>query len=362
MVSRRPAATEADARRALARFRAVRYDTLARFGNGLINDTFAVAGPNGAYVLQRVHPVFVPEIHHDMLAVTEHLAARGLVTPRLAEADDGRPWVDLGEQGIWRVMTRIEGVGFDAARSPGQVRAAAGLLARFHGALEDLDHTFEGMRVGVHDTPAHLAHLERMLREHTSHHLHAEVARLGEAILERAGRLPDLGTLPSRIVHGDPKLNNVLFAGAEGDAAERAVCWVDLDTVGPMPLHLELGDAWRSWCNRKGEDEAQATFDSAVFEASLAGYAEACTLRLGDDERAALLHGVEWITLELAARFAADALAECYFGWDPTRFTSAGGHNLVRARGQWSLHEQVFERRAERAALLERLLPARVAP
>ncbi|MBL8945157.1 MAG: hypothetical protein JNK45_18470, partial [Myxococcales bacterium] len=57
-------------------------------------------------------------------------------------------------------------------------------------------------------------------------------------------------------------------------------------------------------------------------------------------------------TLELAARFAADALRERYFGWDASRFPARGEHNLVRAKGQWSLHAQVLATRAQRLAAL----------
>ena len=51
--------------------------------------------------------------------------------------------------------------------------------------------------------------------------------------------------------------------------------------------------------------------------------------------------------------FAADALREEYFGWDRARFARAGEHNLLRARGQWALHEDVVRLRAERARRLD---------
>ena len=70
------------------------------------------------------------------------------------------------------------------------------------------------------------------------------------------------------------------------------------------------------------------------------------------DERRALLLGVEWVSLELAARFAADALRESYFGWDAARFPGRGEHNLVRARGQWSLHQALLATRETRWAML----------
>lgn len=319
-------------------------------GSGLINDTFAVREGDRDWVLQRVHTVFSPETHHNIAAVTEHLASKGLATPRLRPTRDGALWSERAGR-VWRVMTRMPGVTFDAMRGPGQARAAAAALGRFHGALEDLEHTFVGLRSGVHDTPAHLQRLRDALAEHTEHRLYDVVAPLGESLLRSAELLPKLDDLPSRVAHGDPKLNNVMFAGPEGEAAEDALGLIDLDTVAPMPLHLELGDAWRSWCNPKGEDETQAFFDLDVFEASVRGYAEAGPT-LAPAERTALVHGVEIISLELSTRFLADALNESYFGWNPERYGSAGEHNLVRARGQCSLHEAALRTRAERARLL----------
>lgn len=89
-----------------------------------------------------------------------------------------------------------------------------------------------------------------------------------------------------------------------------------------------------------------------MFAASLAGYLGALSFALTRAEREALVHGVEWISLELTARFAADALRERYFGWDRSRFPAAGEHNLLRARGQWALHQAALATREARAELL----------
>lgn len=328
-------------------------------GKGLINDTFAVEGEvrgkAGAFVLQRVNPVFAPEIHFNIEAVTEHLARHGMLTPRLHRTREGTLWIERDQQ-IWRMMTRLSGISVDTVEHPSQAHAAAELLGRFHSALADLEHEFQGLRGGVHDTPAHLRRLGQAVDEHRGHRLWDEVAPLAEAIVARAETMPQLEGLPLRIVHGDPKLNNVLFEAAQGPGARRTRCWIDLDTVAPMPLAVELGDAWRSWCNPRGEDEVLARFDLEVFSASLEGYAKGCSLSLHADEREAMVHGVEWITLELAARFAVDALAERYFGWDPVRFAAAGEHNLCRARGQWSLHEAAITCRSERERRLRACL------
>lgn len=337
-------------RAVLAEFGFGSEETIEPLGSGLINDTFAVEAEGTRWVLQRVHTVFSPLIHHNIAAVTEHLSARGIPTPRLRPTIDGAHWVERDGR-AWRVMTRLPGVTFDAVTSTVQAREAAAALGRFHRTLEDLEHEFVGLRSGVHDTPAHLERLRQAVGEHGGHRLYDAVAPLAEELLAKAESLPDLGQVPPRVAHGDPKLNNVMFAGRDGADAETAIGLIDLDTVGPMPLHLELGDAWRSWCNPKGEDETEAQFDLDVFEASVRGYADDGPT-LGTEEREALVFGVEVISLELAARFLADALNESYFGWNAERFATAGEHNLARARGQWSLHGKALATRSERDRLL----------
>lgn len=347
--------TAATPDRALAILRA--YPTVGdpisveRWGQGLIHDTFGVLSTRGEFVLQRVHPVFSPLVHHNIFAVTEHLRAKGVPSPELLRSDRGEPWFEA-EGEVWRVMTRMRGRTFDTMGDEAQADAAGWALGRFHGALADLGHGFVGMRHGVHDTPGHLRALQAALEQHRDHALHGPVEQLARRVFERASELPSCEDLPARIVHGDPKLNNLLFEASDAPSTWTPVGWVDLDTVGPMALHLELGDAWRSWCNPRGEDQTVAQFRLDLFAASWRGYVRAQPFALAQGELRSLLHGVEWITLELCTRFAADALRESYFGWDPTRFGSRGEHNLVRAQGQWALHEAALACREARASVL----------
>ncbi len=329
----------------------------APLGAGLINQTFLVEARSGARaVLQRVNRIFSPAIHENIRAVTDRVAAAGLATPRLLPTREGALHVDRGDGGLWRLMTWIDGVSFDVVGSAAQAHAAGRLVGRFHAALEGLPHAFVGLRAGVHDTDRHRARLAEAMATLAAHRLHGEVAPLAAEIEARARALPPLPALPAVVGHGDLKFNNVLFRGPAPPASDEAVCLIDLDTVGPQALAFELGDAWRSWCNRAGEDEPEAILDLAPLRASLEGYRDGRGRALAEPERRALLLGVEWVSLELSARFAADALFEAYFGWDPARVPGRGEHNLVRARGQLSLHRALAACRPERAALLA--LPA----
>jgi Ser/Thr protein kinase RdoA (MazF antagonist) len=326
---------------------------VTRLGTGLINRSYLLSRADGARaVLQAVSPIFSPAIHGNIVAVTERVAAAGMVTPRLLPARDGRPYLVAPGGTVWRLQTHVDGVAFDVVGGAAQARAAGALVGRFHAALDDLDHAFTGMRVGVHDTPRHLARLDEAVAAHPGHRLAAAVGPLAQAIRAGAGVLPPLPALPPRVGHGDLKFNNILFAGWQPPDDARAVALIDLDTVGPLPLAFELGDAWRSWCNRAGEDDVNAALDLEIMSASFGGYRAGLGRSLSPEERRALVLGVEWVSLELAARFAADALAESYFGWNASRFPGRGEHNLLRARGQWSLHQALVATRAARAAML----------
>lgn len=327
---------------------------LAPLGHGLINQTFLLESDTARFVLQRVNPLFSAAIHQNIAAVTAALVRAGLLTPLLIPTLDGQACLELpgAPPSVWRLMTHVDGASFEVVADLAQARAAGVLIARFHAALDQLPHVFVGLRGGVHDTPRHLEHLRRALAAHRGHRLFGDVAPLAARILDAAAALPALPPLAPRICHGDLKFNNLLFAGASAPARDTALCLIDLDTVGPMALAFEWGDAWRSWCNRAGEDQPEAQLDLDVLAASLDGYRAGRGRDLDVDERQALLLGPEWISLELAARFAADALAECYFGWDPPRFAGRGEHNLVRARGQLSLHQAFHATRPARARQL----------
>lgn len=342
------------AERALGRFLTGAM-TIAPLGKGLINETYLVEGTrNGSterFVLQRVSPIFDPTIHHNLRAVTSRLASAGVTTPMLVPSREGAPWIELDDGGVWRLLTFVDGVAVARVQSPAQAASAGDLVGRFHSALRGLRHTFVGRRTGVHDTARHLARLQHALESHRQHGSYREVAELASSIESVRATLAPLEPLAEEIGHGDLKIDNVLFAGELPPGSERAVCLIDLDMLGPIQLAHELGDAWRSWCNPAGE-EAPSRFDLAIFEASWRAYAAALGWSLDERQRRALVGSVEWISLELSARFARDTLEESYFGWDASRFASRGAHNLVRARSQWSLFESAVRCRDERARLL----------
>lgn len=309
------------------------HQTCAPLEGGLINGTWQVGEPPIA-VIQSLSPIFRPEVNLDIAAITQRLSERGVLTPELLPTDTGDLWF-LDEEGCcWRALNWLPGVTYSKVAKAEMAFEAGAMVARWHAALEDFEHDFQFSRPGAHDTLAHMQHLEESLEKGRVHRLYDQVGGVAEQILGAwrswEGRLDG----PQMLSHGDLKISNLRF-----DAHGKAIALLDLDTMGYLSLDVELGDALRSWCNRSAEDAENCVFDLANFQSAAEGYLSERTLNT--EEQEALPRGVERICLELASRFAADALNESYFGWNPSIAPTQGEHNLLRARGQLSLAQSV---------------------
>ncbi|MBA2542885.1 MAG: phosphotransferase [Deltaproteobacteria bacterium] len=307
---------------------------------GLINQTFVVRRDNTAIaVVQRLHPIFAPEVNLDIEAITAHLAARGVTTPRLIRTLDHQAWIVDGGH-AWRALTFVDGETVHRVPSPACAESAGALVGALHRGLADLEHTYAFARVGVHDTQAHLAKLTAHTLAPGEFPEAREAGDLAREILNAASTLPPLPTThcPRRHCHGDLKISNLLFVDG------RASAIVDLDTFGLSTIAYELGDAMRSWCNPNGEDAGSVTFDLAIFEAAIRGWRSTVQAVSADEQRSIVI-GLETVCVELAARFCVDVFRDDYFGWDTTRFPSRRAHNFVRSRGQLALALAVRESR-----------------
>lgn len=322
---------------------------------GLLHRSFCARVGEQEFVLQQVSDVFAPEIHDNIDAVTRHLSSRGFRTAPLLRTAEGGTSVSLGALGRWRLMPHLGGVSFKRLQSTAQAESAGTLVGRFHRAMQDFDEPLAPMGIPYRDTPHYLVAMRRAIETHAAHRLTAEVAPLGARILTAFAELGPPADVENRVIHGDLKLDNLLFESLEAPGRDRAFALIDLDTLMRAPLWIELGDAWRSWCNPAGEDSLSARFSMPMFEASTRGFFCGIDGAVSATERASLVTATERISLELCARYVTDALEESYFGWDTTRFATRGEHNVVRAFGQWHYYEATCASRDQRASLLREL-------
>ncbi|HEY9861597.1 MAG TPA: aminoglycoside phosphotransferase family protein, partial [Candidatus Obscuribacterales bacterium] len=240
------------------------------FSNGNINDTFLVALDDldqTRFVLQRINTqVFRrPDlVMQNMRILTEHVCDRLQRTPlnrrweipRVLLTQDAQDhWID--EYGsFWRAISFIEGsTSFDTMRDVNQAQEVGYALGMFHSLISDLPPTqLADTLEGFHITPGYWQYYEQVLAQ-TNVSPTPEVSYCLKFVRDRQALTHVLedakaqGKLPLRLMHGDPKINNVMFDITTG----KAVSVVDLDTVKPGLVHYDIGDCLRSGCNPAGE-------------------------------------------------------------------------------------------------------------
>lgn len=111
-----------------------------------------------------------------------------------------------------------------------------------------------------------------------------------------------LGKLKLRTMHGDPKVNNILF----DKQTQLAVGVIDLDTVKAGLVHYDIGDCLRSGCNLAGEEIEQwesVQFDTELCQGILQGYLSIARSFLSESDYAYIYDAIRVITFELGLRF-----------------------------------------------------------
>lgn len=341
-------------------------------GSGNVNDTWRVAlapstqGPQ-ALVLQRLNTRVFPRpdlVMANIRRLGEHLdrpgamaAARGRwELPRVVPVrGSGAAWLEHGDQ-CWRMLTFIDrSCSVDTITDRRQALEVGRALGTFHTLIHDLPITdLADTLEGFHVTPGYLAQFERVLRR-TTVPLTPQAQHCIAFIRDREAFMPVLeeaqraGRLRQRPIHGDPKVNNILFDTDSGEA----IALVDLDTVKPGLIHYDIGDCLRSGCNRLGEeteDWRSVQFDLDLCEAVLEGYIGRAHRFLDEADYAHLPDAIRLLSLELGLRFFSDHLAgDVYFR------TSRPRHNLQRALVQFRLTESIETQQEAIGALVERL-------
>ncbi len=337
------------------------------YGNGHINDTYALTYENGdgkkRYILQKMNKSVFPDIKtlmHNVALVTDFLAekitARGGDSERetltLIRTKKGDNYLvdDDGEN--WRAFLFIENtLSYQSAAGEEVLEDAGRAFGTFISGLADFDASLLGEVIkNFHDTRDRYAKFEAALAADRV----GRAATAGDEIAfvesrkdycPRIVSMLESGRIPLRVTHNDTKLNNVLV---DADS-KKAVCVIDLDTIMPGSLLYDFGDAVRFGCSTAEEDEKdleKVDFDIRLYEAFAKGFIAGTGGSLTDTEVDNLAFGAILMTYECGMRFLTD-----YLDGDNYFKTAYPGHNLVRCRTQFRLVEKMEARLGEMNAI-----------
>lgn len=336
-------------------------------GNGNINDTFLVVLEASQFVLQRMNTqVFrQPErVMQNMWICTQHIRDRiphlnldrRWETPQVIFTPSNQDHY-LDEHGsFWRAISFVENSqSHDTIQNLKQAEEIGYALGLFHSLVSDLPPAkLADTLEGFHITPLYLQQYDRALSSSTVK-LSPEVNYCLKFVSDRQTwahvleNAKQAGKLKLRLMHGDPKINNIMF----DTATNKAVSVIDLDTVKPGLIHYDIGDCLRSGCNAIGE-ETQAwetvRFESDLCEGILRGYLNIAKTFLTDQDYAYLFDAIRLIAFELGLRFFTDYLAgNVYFK------VSYPDHNLSRALVQFKLTESIESQEVSIRAIINNL-------
>lgn len=334
---------------------------------GHIHETYIATSetPDGKQrsLVQRINGhVFrdVPGLMHNIQEVTQHLrreswrAVGDIETLTLIPSFKGRSYLNHA-RGAWRCYRFIEDTcTFDRCEGPDQAYAAALAFGNFQARLLDLDP--RGLVETIPDffsSPYRLRQFDAALWADPEGRA-AMAAEEVEFVLERRRELDVMehgvaqGRIPLRAIHGDTKLNNILFDQKNG----RPRCIVDLDTCMPGWSLYDFGDLVRFTAATAAEDEqdlSRVGVNLELYQALSAGWLESTQAFMTHDEMELMPFAARLVTLTVGIRFLTDHLAgDTYFR------THRDGHNLDRARVQFTMVRQMERQQAEMAARVAR--------
>lgn len=340
------------------------------FGNGNINDTFLVTLDSlqaKHFILQRINTrVFnQPElVMRNMCIFTEHVHQRlqqsplnrRWEVPRVLLTKDAQDHYKDADGSFWRGISFIENSqSFDTLQDGSRGSEVGYALGMFHNLISDLSpEKLADTLEGFHITPRYLQQYEEVLAK-TRVSKSAEVNYCLQFVSDRttfAHILEDAkatGKLPLRLMHGDPKINNVMF----DIDTDKAVSVIDLDTVKPGLVHYDIGDCLRSGCNPAGEETQQwetVYFEPELCQSILQGYLGVAKEFLTENDYTYIYDAIRLITFELGLRFFADYLAgNVYFK------VKHPEHNLSRALVQFALTKSIEAQEATICKIIQEL-------
>ncbi|MBF0529040.1 MAG: phosphotransferase [Deltaproteobacteria bacterium] len=291
---------------------------------GRVNQTFKVTAGTGDFVLQRLHPVFGPgpAVVQNVDSVAKSLAKAGYTSSQVVPAMSGQPWVEA--EGIWRLMTWLPGrtitergmtIGMEAAQT----------LALFHQALVRYPPDLHVLPPAGYNRVVRSSALdwEDIIDRFEADPKMPQVIdalNLGQTLADQS---LSCRASTRAVVHGDPKLENIIFS-----EADQAVGLIDLDTVREGHLVWDLADGLRSWAAEHG-DNGRIIWNKDIYQAAVDSYR-----RHGPGLTLEELNALPWfvraITLNLARRYLEDYFLEAYFTWDQARYSSLAEQNRQR--------------------------------
>lgn len=330
------------------------------YGNGHINSTYLVyVQGGGKYILQKINNNIFADVDllmNNVFNVTNYLRKQGFESLHAIKTKDGGLYFK-DEDSYYRLYDFIEDTMCFEKVSDNMflVYCDGKAFGKLHKALAKFDASKLGEVIPFfHDTKHRYEDFLKSLEENRSGRKETclEEIKVVNSFKEEYSKIVDginSGEISYSVTHNDPKINNVLFDKFSGDI--RAV--IDLDTIMPGSYLYDFGDSLRSLFtgdNEDSEDLSKLRVNFDVFEAYTKGYLSEMNGALTPKEIEFLPFSAFMMTIECGMRFLKDYIdGDIYFK------TKYKDHNLIRARTQLTLAQDIYQNLDKLTAIVKKI-------
>lgn len=325
----------------------IKIESIEPFGNGKINKTFKVTSENGKiYILQCVSNKMgdVEVLMNNTKNIIDFFEDKKFSNLKLINANN-KSFCKIKDK-YFRMFEFCSGKVFETISNNKRFEKAGKAFGEFSKNLEDFNvEKISPLMPDFHNT--------LKIYDEFIDALKKDVCGRSKLCYEQIINLISKNkyvdmfeklkiNLPKRIIHGDTKLNNLIF----DETGENVRCVVDYDTVMPNYLCYDFGDAIRSGCNMASEDEtdfSKVRFNLGLYKSFTKGFLSVWGESLTEEEIKSFTFAPMLVTYELSLRFLTDYLkGDVYF------LIKSKEDNLNRCKNQLALlvdmerYEKIF--------------------
>jgi hypothetical protein len=315
---------------------------ITEYGNGLINETYLVAseekGNGYFYILQKINNSLFKDVDSLMVnieSVTNYISTNYTNTYirslTLIKTIYGTNYFYC-DIGYYRMYDFIDGDTLEILENENIFYECGKAYGRFQKMLFGFKaENLKEILPNFHNTQIRYDNFLKSVKHDKYNRVFYVIKQIDfiEKRKDYCNKITDLlssGKIPKRVIHGDTKLNNILY----DKITKKSLAVIDLDTVMSGAACFDFGDSIRSGLLRSSKPlnvEGKLKF----YESYLKGFLSGNDM-LTQAERKSLLYGALVITYECGIRFLTDYLdGDIYF---KTKYT---GQNLEKTLNNFNL-------------------------